>query len=234
MMLLALIVIVCAGGYFVLPYLVTVVMRRRFRAARRIERAVSLTFDDGPDPVATPEILRALSQSGARATFFLIGKNVEAYPELTSQIIAGGHEVGEHGHSHLNPFLTGPVTYLRDLRRGGRILASRSEAGREPLFRPPWGKLNAAALLYVILHRRRVILWDIDPKDYATGSPGAIAEFVAGRIRPGQILLLHDGRQTKRGPPNGTPEAVRMILSEINRRGLSAVTVSEILMRKPR
>jgi peptidoglycan/xylan/chitin deacetylase (PgdA/CDA1 family) len=200
---------------------------------KRKEGAVCLTFDDGPDPVTTPEILRALSKSGARATFFLLGKNVEAYPELTAKIVSEGHEVGEHSYSHLSPFLTGPTAYLRDLNRGRRILASRTEVRGHALFRPPWGKLNAGTLIYVILHRRRVILWDLDPKDFATDSPQTIAEFVTEHIRSGQILLLHDGRYRKRGPPNGTPAAVRMILKEIGRRRLSAVTVSEILMLHP-
>jgi peptidoglycan/xylan/chitin deacetylase (PgdA/CDA1 family) len=233
MMLLVFIIIGWAGVYFVLPFIVKALMRHRFRAMKRKEGAVCLTFDDGPDPVTTPEILLALSQSGARATFFLLGKNAEAYPELTARIVSEGHEVGEHSYSHMNPFLTGPTTYLRDLNRGRRILASRTEVRGHALFRPPWGKLNAGTLIYIILHRRRVILWDLDPKDYATGSSQTIAEFVTEHIRSGQILLLHDGRYRKGGPLNGTPAAVRMILKEIGRRGLSAVTVSEILMQHP-
>jgi peptidoglycan/xylan/chitin deacetylase (PgdA/CDA1 family) len=231
MRLLVLIVIGWAGAYFVLPFIVKALMRHRFRATKRREGAVCLTFDDGPDPVATPEILQALSESGARATFFLLGKNAEAYPELTARIVSEGHEVGEHSHSHLNPFLAGPIAYMHDLNSGRRILASRTEVRGHPLFRPPFGKLNACTLIYLILHRRRVILWDLDPKDYATDSSQRIVEYITKHIRSGQILLLHDGRYRKGGPPNGTPAAVRMILKEIGRRRLSAVTVSEILMQ---
>jgi len=233
MIVLILILIGCAGAYTALPFILKALMRRRFRALKRKDGAVCLTFDDGPDPLTTPDILEALSESGARATFFLLGRHAEEHPELAARIISEGHEVGEHSHSHLHPYATGPIAYWRDIN-GGRVTVDRLRGtGRYPLFRPPWGKLNALTLLYVILHRRRIILWDLDPKDFANDTPGRISSFVNENIRPGQIVLFHDGRYKKGLSRNVTAPAVRMILKDLGRRGLSAVTVSEILMWGP-
>lgn len=157
------------------------------------EKAVYLTFDDGPHPVATPFVLKQLKEHGALGTFFCIGKNVETYPEIYQQVLAEGHTVGNHTYSHLNAWKTANDIYLEDVARASRIIDSS-------LFRPPYGRITpfiAKNLAPVMRGRKpRVIMWDVLSADFDVKiSPQRCLENVIWNIRPGSIITFHDSEK---------------------------------------
>ena len=224
-----LIVLLVLGIYFGLPALVKPVLRRRFLGQVRRGGCACLTFDDGPDPNSTPQILDALAGAGVPATFFMIGERVRRHPELAARIARAGHEIGEHGSAHKNALRSGPLASAWDLLNGGKALAESCNDSQFSTLRPPFGKLNLVTLLYAALKRRRLIFWDVDPKDFAASSPDDVARHVLERLAPGRVILLHDGRLRPGASPNNTPAALRLILRRAASSGIRFATVGEAL-----
>lgn len=154
--------------------------------------ALAVTFDDGPHPEHTPAVLDRLRALGLRATFFVVGERAAAHPELVARIAAEGHELGHHSYSHGAPHLTSARTAVEEARRTAELLERIT--GRAPrLYRPPHGKLTAGKLLGLWGLRQAVVLWNRDPKDFASGAVEPIrAYFQATSFAAGDILLLHD------------------------------------------
>ncbi len=219
-----------AGAYIAVPWGIVKLIRMRF--LRRMDRSASLvlTFDDGPSADTTPAILELLDRARIRATFFLVGRAVENHPELTEAIIQRGHEIGEHGYGHRHPWKTGPLGSLMDLVRGSRALDRYIRPGGRRLLRPPFGKLNAVSLLYAFLTGRRLVFWNVDPRDYGEPCADRIAAYVVTRARPGAVILLHDGRPPGAGSrQQSTVEAVQLILDDPTLAELRTATVGEAL-----
>ncbi|MCS7085839.1 MAG: polysaccharide deacetylase family protein [Bacteroidia bacterium] len=150
---------------------------------------VFLTFDDGPTPGVTDYVLRVLARRGARATFFLVGKNVRRYPRLAKRIVAEGHAVANHTYEHENGWRTRAHHYLRSIALTDQIIAETT--GKAPTrFRPPYGRLNFAALPSI---PHRIVLWDVLSKDYDPRvSAAAAIRNVVLHYRRGSIVVLHD------------------------------------------
>ena len=191
--------------------------------------AVALTFDDGPDPEVTPKILDMLKGHKAKATFFVIGQHVEKYPELAQRIVAEGHEIGNHTHTH-------PRLFNLKLTRGMQTEIERATAtiqhvtGVKPvLFRPPIGLKNPHL---AIVSRRlglRVVMWSLHARDTLFRDPRRISQRVLKRIRPGDIVDLHDGHDLPGQRRRYTARAVASILARLEWKGIKCVTVSELL-----
>lgn len=153
---------------------------------------IALTFDDGPSPVFTGQILDVLRRYGAVATFFCIGLNAHAFPEMLDRIAAAGHEIGNHTWSH---------PYLPDLSRSevNAQLERTNEAiagvtGQVPaLVRPPYGGRSAELLRWLAQAGMTTVLWNADTSDWARPGPDVIEAAVAGQAAPGSIVLFHDG-----------------------------------------
>ena len=231
MMPLVLVLAFLGAAYFLVPWAFKIVMRRRFVCAIRRSGCTCLTFDDGPHPEATNQILDLLRAAGAKATFFLIGEKVERYPELVARIQAMGHEIGEHSYHHTHAWKTGPYGSYVDLEKGRRIIGKYVSSQSPIAFRPPYGKLNLVTLLYVILRRRRLTFWDIDPKDFGSPSPESIADAVNAKMRAGSTILLHDGRSSPGSDEESTVSALRLVLESAVQRRLRLTTVSQALSR---
>lgn len=155
-------------------------------------RRIALTFDDGPHPTHTPAVLDRLRAHGVRATFFVIGWKAEAYPSLLRRIADEGHEIGQHSYAHGSPEATSAGTLVAEARRTSALLV-RLVGKRPSLYRPPYGKLTPAKLLGLWSLGQTIVLWNRDPKDFASTSSDAIRQwFEAARLRGGDILLLHD------------------------------------------
>lgn len=189
--------------------------------------AVALTFDDGPNPAMTPELLRLLEQHGARATFFLIGRHARACPELVREIAARGHTIGNHTETHPNLFWCSPARNREELERCQEAI--REAAGIAPRWmRPPYGyrgpQLAGAA-------RRagcRVVMWSVIARDWKPQP----AEELIGRLRGvsgGDIVVLHDGSPRALGADRRwTLEALKYWLPRWREAGRAFVTLDEV------
>jgi peptidoglycan-N-acetylglucosamine deacetylase len=201
--------------------------RRRFLSGITATDAVCITFDDGPDSRATADILRLLRENKAKATFFLLGKSVEEQPHLVRMILQDGHEIGEHSYGHLFAWTTGPLATWKDLCRGKQSILRIAPEAHVRFFRPPHGKLNAAALCYAWWGRKDLAWWDLDPKDYRCGSSDQLLHRTLSKLRPGSVVLLHDGRRNN-SAPSITTRALPGLLKECAARRLKCVTLSTL------
>ena len=184
--------------------------------------SVYLTFDDGPDPVWTPLLLDVLRDSGVRATFFVIGEKVERHPGIVRRMAAEGHCVGNHGFHHKSPASTRARELLVEVRRTAGLLGGL--LGHEVrLFRPPHGKLTATKLWRLWRARQTVVLWNVNPKDYACATAKEVSDWFGARtLRGGDVILLHDR----------IPHAIEIVphlVKETHASGLTFSTVSDWL-----
>lgn len=187
-------------------------------------KTIALTFDDGPDPTHTPELLAALAELDVKATFFVVGAGVDAHPEVCRQIVAGGHELGNHTYHHPYLPLAGSARVGRELAATDRAIAAAT--GVVPaLARPPWGARRPSTVATFARHAKRLVLWDVNTFDWRGGSAPEIADRVLARARAGSIVLMHDAR------PGGdvTVAAVRLLVPALRARGFELVTVSAAL-----
>lgn len=184
---------------------------------------IALTFDDGPHPEYTAEILDILAEYGIHATFFVIGSNVDQYPELLERELSEGHEIGNHTQTH-------PLRNITRERLEEEISECEVTIGewidcRPRLFRPPGGIISQTVMALAQDHRYRVILWSIDTRDWSHPSVEQITATVLDEVGAGDIILMHDGIEHN----SPTPAALRRLIPELLARGYRFVTVSELL-----
>jgi peptidoglycan/xylan/chitin deacetylase (PgdA/CDA1 family) len=185
---------------------------------------VALTFDDGPHPEGTPAVLEALAAAGARATFFMIGEQVERRPELAARILAEGHAVALHGYRHhLQPRLS-PAAVSDDIRRGTAVLEDAT--GLAPAWhRPPYGIYSPAGLRAVRQAGLSPLLWSRWGKDWRRfTTPGRIVRRATRGVIGGDVILLHDADfYSSRHSHRRTVAALGPLLAELKRRKLDTV-----------
>jgi peptidoglycan/xylan/chitin deacetylase (PgdA/CDA1 family) len=164
--------------------------RRRIRG----KHSVLLTFDDGPDPAVTPQVLERLRAVDARAVFFVVGNRISKAPDLLEKIVAEGHVLGNHSYSHWLDKEPGPIEYYRDVRRCQATLAEMT--GRAPkLYRAPLGRRTVSSVAVPLLLGMRHVLWSQDENDWSLRGAAAaksVGERLASKVAPGDIVLLHD------------------------------------------
>ncbi len=149
------------------------------------DRVIYLTFDDGPIPHVTKFILEQLNIYNAKATFFMLGNNVEKNPYLLNDILKHGHSVGNHTHNHLNGFRTETTKYLEDIKKAEVFIKSN-------LFRPPYGRLKLSTK-NEILKTKKIVMWDVLSGDYSSKlSPQTVTFNVINFTRPGSVIVFHD------------------------------------------
>jgi peptidoglycan/xylan/chitin deacetylase (PgdA/CDA1 family) len=155
------------------------------------EKVLYLSFDDGPHPEITPFVLDELKKYRARATFFCIGNNVLAQPQIYKRILTEGHRVGNHTQDHLNGWKVSDKDYLDNIRRAGKYIDSN-------LFRPPYGRISAfqSACLRRAPFNYKIIMWDVLSADFDTAlSPARSSRHVLRHARPGSIVVFHDSEK---------------------------------------
>ena len=153
---------------------------------------VSLTFDDGPNPVATPRILDALGEAGVRATFFVLGRHAERWPELVARAAREGHQVANHGYHHRKLHDRAPGYVRRDITMG-RAAIEDAGGGTPALFRAPHGFRSPWVTPIAASLGERTVGWTLGVWDSALPGAGPIARRTIEGARPRSILLLHDG-----------------------------------------
>jgi peptidoglycan-N-acetylglucosamine deacetylase len=190
------------------------------------ERIVALTFDDGPNPVATPRILDALGAEDVRATFFLLGRHVERWPALARRVAAEGHSLGNHGYHHRKLHDRGPGYVRVDLQLGTDAIVMATGVSprlfRAPHgFRSPWVNRIASGL------GQRTVGWTLGVWDSDKPGADAIVERTVTGARPGSILLLHDGDgYDADGDRTQTAAALPIVIRRLRDAGYRFVTLS--------
>jgi peptidoglycan/xylan/chitin deacetylase (PgdA/CDA1 family) len=191
---------------------------------------VALTFDDGPDPVFTPQILDALSARGARATFFVLGERAAKYPELIRRIHAEGHTVGTHTQHHRLRFHFGSPSYIKREIEDAIAVVGGILPAQPKLFRPPQGlRTPCFSSGWRKTSGLTCVTWSVRGLDSRATTAGAIVARIEHRLEPGAIVTLHDGTGlgggTDREP---TLAALTTILTECETRGLRCVALNEV------
>jgi peptidoglycan-N-acetylglucosamine deacetylase len=207
-----------------------------FSKIKTEEMVVALTYDDGPNPPDTNELINLLNRLEIKATFFTIGKNIEAHPETVKMLVASGHEVGNHSYSHQKLIWKKPAFVSWEINKTDSLLRELGVTN-EILFRAPFG-FKRFTLPY-ILHRmqKKHILWNVDPRDYRENNPELIANHVVENATPGSIILLHDGGgdmplALSFAYRTATIAATEIIITKLEAQGYKFLTVSQMLARR--
>ena len=181
------------------------------------EPVVYLTFDDGPHPTWTPRVLEVLARHGATATFFVLGQNVEAYPELASRLVEAGHDAENHTFDHASLDKVDRETFIAEVRDTDDAIHAAAGAQADPIscLRPPYGAYDAQTSALAAELGKTLTLWNVDPQDWRRPGAAQIAEHLLAHARPGAILLMHDGG----GERSQTVEALETVLGELVARG---------------
>ncbi len=179
---------------------------------------IALTFDDGPNPTFTPQILHVLEQYGVSATFFCVGQQVQSYPGLVQQMSQAGETIGNHSWNHSTLTGLSPDAIRGQLRSTSTVI--QQATGISPtLFRPPYGATNGTVESIASQLGLYEILWTIDTRDWQHPGVGAIVSTVLANARNGSIVLMHDGG----GDRSQTVQALPQIIIGLRQRGFTFV-----------
>ncbi|MCI0524447.1 MAG: polysaccharide deacetylase family protein [Acidobacteria bacterium] len=190
------------------------------------QKVAALTFDDGPTPGATEELLSILNEEGVKATFFVIGADLEQNIGLGRKIVAAGHELGNHTYSHKRMVLKTPSFIESEIERTDQLI--RQAGYRSAIhFRPPYGKKLLLLPYYLSRTTRKTITWDVEPDSYpeVAAESNKIVAHTLEKTRPGSIILLHvmyEGRSE-------SLKAVKGVITGLKSEGYSFKSVSEML-----
>lgn len=188
------------------------------------EKVVAFTYDDGPNPPYTNQLLNVLKRHQVKATFFVIGKEVEKHPEIIKQISAQGHEIGNHSYSHQRMVFKNPSFIRTEVEKTDQLLRQLGVT-QEIHFRAPYGR-KLIVLPYILSQmKKKNILWNISPNDYKASSPQEIENLILQKIVPGSIIVLHDGG----GDRKHTVAATDRLIEQLQQKGYTFKTVSELL-----
>lgn len=192
-----------------------------FRSSQIEKKQIALTFDDGPNKKWTEKYLELLKEKEVRATFFMLGKNAETYPELVQKIAADGHDIGIHSYDHNDLKKESFSSIQQDLIHSQDILTQIT--GNIPsLFRPPYGSIDSQVIQVAQEQGLLVVLWNVDPQDWLMDTKEQVAEAVLSHVKPGNIVVMHEGKSVTYG-------ALPVIIDTLREQGYEFVTISEMI-----
>ena len=169
-------------------------------------RTVYITFDDGPIPEVTPKVLAILAHYGVKATFFMVGENIDKHPEVFEQVIKAGHTIGNHTYNHLKGWKTSFNDYMANVAKFPK---------ETRLFRPPYGKATLRQRRALHQLGYQLIYWDILTRDYeATRTPEAMLAQIQRETRPGSIINFHDSLKSNERMLTVLPRAIEWLQKE--------------------
>ncbi|MCK6077675.1 polysaccharide deacetylase family protein [Paenibacillus silvae] len=189
------------------------------------EKVVAFTFDDGPHPVYTPQVLDIFRRAGGHATFFMIGEEMEAHPDIAAEVHREGHEIANHTYTHPNLTELTLEEAGEELRRAEQLV-QKVTGGSARSFRPPYFGVNDDILALAAERGYRTIgAANGAARDWDNPGTQHIVEHSRSAVKPGSVLIFHDGY----GDRSQTVEAVRVLVEELTADGYRLVTVSELL-----
>ncbi len=190
--------------------------RQLWRLEGGTSKVCALTFDDGPQEPHSSRLLDLLAAQGVPATFFVLGRQAERHPRLVERMRAEGHEVGVHGYSHA------AFPFMRTGRLAEEIDRGLAVVGRARLLRPPYGWKDRRVFRLAAARGLQVVGWSAHGADWRRGSAEAIAARILARLRPGGIVLLHDGcGEDGRSDRTPSVEAAGILIAELKQQGYS-------------
>lgn len=194
------------------------------------QKVIGLSFDDGPCPTQTPEILDLLKEYGAKATFFTIGQQLERFPDLARRELMEGHELANHTYSHRYFNAKTPIEVIESEIKQAQDIQEKQLGTTPRLFRPPGGYYNDRVVKAAKDEGYRLILWSWtqDTKDWRKPGVNKIVNKVLNNVKGGDIILFHDRVEGR----SQTADALRRILPELKKQGYSFVTISDLLHYK--
>lgn len=190
------------------------------------QKVIALTFDDGPTPSRTAEILNILREENVKATFYLIGNDIEKNPGEVEKMIAEGHEIGNHTYNHERMFLVSPSFVKSEIERTDELIKKAGYQG-EITFRPPFGKKLFVLPWYLSENKRKSVTWDVEPETYFEKSEDIIKNTLEN-TKNGSIILLHI-MYSSRGE---SMKSVQPIIKGLKEKGFEFKTVSELIAMK--
>ena len=200
----------------------------RVRTAKRI---VALTFDDGPSPVWTPQILDELKKAEVKATFFMVGHHVQKYPDIARRVAREGHGIGNHGYAHSVILYYTPAEIEEEIKYTEHVI--REVTGKTTtMFRPPKAWLRDSTKDKIRSMGYEVVLWSLNSKDWVGFPHRWIVRYLAARVRGGDILLFHDSGNIfarEGGDRSQTVRAVALLIKILREKGFSFVTLEEMM-----
>ena len=190
-----------------------------------VEKVVYLTFDDGPDPVWTIQILRLLERYQAKATFYMIGYNVVSHPEVVREIARRGQTIGVHGFNHYDLSAAGYSYFYAEVHDTEMAITDAMQGNPELVkqlghcMRPPYGRKSALLSTNAEAMGYEVSMWNIDTKDWTGLEPEVILRHLRDALEPDKVILMHDGGLAR----ENTVEALELILHELLMQGYNAL-----------
>lgn len=195
-----------------------------YHSRRNDRMEIALSFDDGPHPRLTPVILDILAEYGIKATFFMVGENVGYYPDAARAVAEAGHEIGNHTFSHRRFGRMSEADLLHEIHACEEAISSVTNTPVRWI-RPPEGQLSEVMGEVLGDSDYRIILWDVDTRDWAHTPPSEITRHILDTVQAGDIILMHDFI----GHDSPTPAALRQVIPALLERGYRFVTVGELV-----
>lgn len=171
----------------------------------RVGKAVYLTFDDGPIPEVTPKVLAILDKYGVKATFFMVGENIDKHPEVYEMVVRGGHAIGNHTYNHMKGWKVSTAEYIANVQKFPK---------ETKLFRPPYGRTWVWQRRAVKQLGYEIYLWDVLTRDYnPRRTPEAMFQQIQRQTRPGSIINFHDSIKSNERMLEVLPKAIEWLLA---------------------
>jgi len=185
------------------------------------QKEIALTFDDGLDAVFTPKIIKILNEYNIKATFFLLGINIDRNPEIVEELIKQKHEIGNHSYSHKTLIFKSPRYIQNEIEKTDLLLA---EFGLEKtqIFRPPFGRYFISLLFVLWKMKKKMVLWNIGPKDFKAKNSKEIISKIEKMIIPGSIIVLHEKSGEK------TLEALKILIPKLLKENYEFKKISDL------
>ena len=226
-------VVVCC--YFGLPFIHAGISNKIIKNKTVKSSAIVLTFDDGPGEKLTLELLNMLSQNCVKATFFLLGRNIQGKEEIVKQIAEQGHEICSHGYDHLHYRRISPFKALADIKHGWEAIntALGTKKNKYP-FRPPYGDLDFLSLMYLLVCRVPIIYWSIDSGDTWQKRPDIEKITLLLKENGGGVCLIHDFERKIDDNRKYVLDVTKSIINKARENNISLLTASELFSKSPK